>query len=285
MSIDLLPYGLLLLAILAGWKLSTPFSLSLLATATISGLLLNRLEYPAIIFIGLLGLLIWLPNKLQLKNFAQFFCLGIFLLLAVAMSNHLVPGFNNLSVFKKIQFSTDSAPFSMYLNFDKICVGLFIYLGYIKNNQNLTIDRIQLFFSIKTLSLLLVFILPAAIIIKYVRIDLKFPELGWLWILNNFFFVCLAEEALFRGFIQKHLSNLLPKQKYWPMVSVFVAAVLFGLAHYKGGLPYILLATAAGCFYGYAYQKTNRIESAIIVHFGLNLVHFLFFSYPAMIAR
>ena len=128
MIIDLLPYGLLLLAILVGWKLSTPFSLGLLAMATISGILLNRLEYPAIIFIGLLGLLIWLPNKIQLKNFAQFFCLGIFLLLAVAMSNHLVPGFNNLSIFKKIQFSTDSVPFSMYLNFDKICVGLFIYL-------------------------------------------------------------------------------------------------------------------------------------------------------------
>ena len=57
--------------------------------------------------IGRGGLLIWLPNKLQLKNFAQFFCLGIFLLLAVAMSNHLVPGFNNLSIFKKIQFSTE----------------------------------------------------------------------------------------------------------------------------------------------------------------------------------
>ncbi len=43
------------------------------------------------------------------------------------------------------------------------------------------------------------------------------------------------------------------------------------------------LATIAGLFYGYAYWKTNRLEASILVHFGLNLIHFVAFSYPALI--
>lgn len=61
-----------------------------------------------------------------------------------------------------------------------------------------------------------------------------------------------------------------------------VQAALFGVGHYKGGIPYVIFASIAGLFYGYAYDKTKRIESAVVVHFGLNLTHFLFFSYPAL---
>jgi membrane protease YdiL (CAAX protease family) len=47
-------------------------------------------------------------------------------------------------------------------------------------------------------------------------------------------------------------------------------------------LLYVVLSTVAGLFYGYAFWKTDRIQSSILVHFSVNLVHFLFFSYPAL---
>ena len=61
-----------------------------------------------------------------------------------------------------------------------------------------------------------------------------------------------------------------------------IVSILFGLMHYMGGIKYIFLATIAGIGYGWIYNKTQYIESAIASHFCLNLVHFIFFTYPLL---
>ena len=38
----------------------------------------------------------------------------------------------------------------------------------------------------------------------------------------------------------------------------------------------------AGTVFGYAYQKTQRIEASILCHFGVNTFHFIFLTYPAL---
>jgi membrane protease YdiL (CAAX protease family) len=207
----------------------------------------------------------------------------IFLFMAVALSHHMLPGFNNLIVFDKVQFSPDSAPFTMYLNFDKTVVGIFIYLFLLKKRESAWHKKDSLI-TINTFAILIASMLPLALATHYVRIDPKLPPQTWLWALNNLFFVCVAEESLFRGLIQGGLANLVPNIFRWKWLPLVVSSLLFGLDHYEGGLPYILLAAFAGVFYGYAYWKTNKIKSSIFVHFGLNLTHFLFFSYPSMIA-
>ncbi|HJD61852.1 MAG TPA: CPBP family intramembrane metalloprotease [Rickettsia endosymbiont of Columbicola hoogstraali] len=98
--------------------------------------------------------------------------------------------------------------------------------------------------------------------------------------INNFFFVCFSEEVFFRGFIQRTLQNLLPKQQ---MLAVIITTLIFGAMHYRGGLTYIALSSIGGFFNGYTYYKTNRILCTRIVHFALNLFHILLFTYPALI--
>ena len=132
------------------------------------------------------------------------------------------------------------------------------------------------------LGLLAAIMLPLALTTHYVRFDPKIASGAYLWILNNLFFVTFAEEALFRGFIQGGLSKLAARSNYSRWLPLIVSSLTFGLAHYQGGLPYIGLATIAGLFYGYTYDRTKRLEGAMLVHFGLNLVHFLFFSYPSL---
>ena len=117
-----------------------------------------------------------------------------------------------------------------------------------------------------------------AISASYVKFGIKFIPLFFLWALKNLFFVCVAEEALFRGFIQRNLETGLKNIKFGSMIALFIAAFLFGLAHYKGGVVYILLAFIAGIGYGFAYKKTKHIEASILTHFSLNAVHFLFFT-------
>jgi hypothetical protein len=116
----------------------------------------------------------------------------------------------------------------------------------------------------------------------YVRFDPKFPRESWLWITVNLCFTCVAEEALFRGFIQAQLARLWGNVVRGGWYALLVSAVLFGLAHAAGGPAYVTLATIAGVGYGWAYLRTGRIEASILTHFAVNATHFFGFTYPAL---
>jgi membrane protease YdiL (CAAX protease family) len=75
-----------------------------------------------------------------------------------------------------------------------------------------------------------------------------------------------VEETLFRGLLQTWIG--------W-----IPASILFGLGHLGGGWKLALLSLIAGLLYGRSYLK-GRIESAILLHFSVNLLHFLLFTYP-----
>jgi len=110
----------------------------------------------------------------------------------------------------------------------------------------------------------------------------KWTTLFFLFAPVNLFFTCLSEEAFFRGFVQHELARIGSRRALATGVALTIAAVLFGLAHFAGGLSYVLAATVAGLGYGWAYLRTQRIEGAMTVHFGVNAVHFLLFTYPAL---
>jgi uncharacterized protein len=280
-GLDLLPYIFLFLAVICS-RLHRQIDLVLVGAAVLSALALERVTAPGLIWISVLGISIWFSTVPTLSQAARRFALGIFTLVAIGMAGHLLPGFHNLKVYDKALFSEDALPFSMYLNFDKVLVGLFLCLFMIWPRQKEWIGKKDLLPTLSTWALLCLLILPVALLVQYVRFDPKLPPLWWLWSLNNLFFVCLAEEAFFRGFIQHGLVKLLPKQKLAPYLAILITAILFGFAHYQGGAAYIGLATIAGIFYGYAYYRTGKLEASMLVHFGLNLTHFLFFSYPAL---
>ncbi|MBK7842743.1 MAG: CPBP family intramembrane metalloprotease [Bdellovibrionales bacterium] len=290
-SVDvyLIPYLFLLLSIGFAWRSATRNALIAIAGAVASGLILQILEPLALVGIAALGLSIWVPHSKLIRGstggMSRFLSYGLFLILAVLMLNHLAPGFNNLRMIESLRFSEDSKPFTMYLNFDKTIVGIFILLFFLRKRreQSFTFKR-SFYLSVgRTLIALLSVLIPISLLTQYVRVDLKLPDQTWIWALNNLFFVCFAEEAFFRGFLQKGLTSLLPKTRSMSILSVTLAAAMFGLAHFKGGASYVLLSSIAGLFYGYIYQKTDRIESSILVHFGLNAIHFLFLSYPALV--
>src|ERR1019366_7743342 len=48
------------------------------------------------------------------------------LVLAAGLTLHRLPGFNNPRVISSVRFSADALPFTLYLNYDKKLVGLFI---------------------------------------------------------------------------------------------------------------------------------------------------------------
>jgi uncharacterized protein len=191
---------------------------------------------------------------------------------------HVLPGISNPVVLDSVRFAEDSVPFTMYLNVDKAFIGFFI-IFLLLPSQALTLNRPALRKTAFILGALIAVLMPTALLIKYVRFDPKFPESSWIWAANNLLFVCVPEGGFYRGLIQGGLRRKFPNLGF---AAVLLSASLFGLSHFQGGMAYVGLATIAGIFYGFAYDRTGSLLSAVLVHFLLNCVHFFLFSYPAI---
>ncbi|MCC8483156.1 MAG: CPBP family intramembrane metalloprotease [Rickettsia endosymbiont of Labidopullus appendiculatus] len=253
------------------WQLFLSISLVLSFVSNIASLF-------AILAILLFFYLVFSYHKSSTK--LKYVLWSLVLVLGLTLELHLIPGFDNLLVLDKIQFTPDALPFTLYLNLDKTIVGLIII--------GLTLDlastcsewKILLLQVSYRLPIILLVIIVLSIAFEYIKFTPKIPQNLWIWVINNLFFTCVAEEGLVRGFFQESLSQL--KYKYSGNIAILIPAAFFGVMHYSGGLKYVILATIAGVSYGWIYKVTKRIEASILAHFMLNLTHILFFTYPAI---
>ncbi|OBU16844.1 hypothetical protein AYY19_14480 [Photobacterium aquimaris] len=191
---------------------------------------------------------------------------------------HLYPGINNLLVLDQVNSGPLSRPFTLYFNLDKpmlIFALLLLVPNIVSNNQynwrSFSLSRSQISIIGGGLITLPLF----AWALQLVRPELTLPSWWWIFAMNNLIFTCVAEEVLFRGYIQGFLCK-----KLTPSIAIIIASVLFGLAHFSGGPLFIIIATLAGILYGLSYYWTRKITIAIVVHFAFNLLHLVFFTYP-----
>ena len=202
--------------------------------------------------------------------------------LSLLLGAHLLPGFQNLKVLDAMAVSTDGLPFTMYLNLDKTLVALGL-LGWCIPRLSTRQEWRQLLQFLLSRSLILlppIFILALAS--GKVHWDPKLPSYTLLWMLTNLLFVCTAEEAFFRGFLQQQLALLRKNRPLQQELPLALASLVYGLSHFAGGPLYVAFVTLAGLGYGWVYQKTGCIEASILLHFALNAAHFLLFTYPSL---
>jgi uncharacterized protein len=272
------PYILLAFSILLNWvnKSLVPF---FVVAATVIALATGRLNIIGVSGLIIMGGAFWLW-KIKFENkWSRLLSMLLFYCSSYLLFSHIYPGFNNFKYFDQYQFSVKSAPFNMFLNYDKPFIGVIVlyFLGINKDFINSVFFKVVI--GLTTASI--VVLLGPAIATSYIKWEPKVDFRILVWMLNNLIFVCVAEEVLFRRLIQKDLGEWLKnKTRHYGAISLICASLLFGLSHYKGGVLYIVLSTLAGLFYGYAYLKTDKIESSILVHFLLNTFHIIFFTYP-----
>lgn len=279
-------YGLLAAAIVAAWlkplrlnaKLTLPPWMAVFACACISGLLT--------------GLVLW-PGVLALAAFAVLACtakafkpglIRVALLvgtgwMTLALSVHKFAGFMNPSLVSDMRVSEGAPAFTHNLNFDTTAAGLILFAVFCVPARSRDEWR-DVFRQYPIILGTPLVVFAVGLALGYVKVDPKFVAYTPIFFMCNLLFTCVTEEAFFRGFIQEQLTTGMKHWRSGPYIALVVAALLFGIAHAKGGPLLIGLASLAGLGYGYAYLRSKRIEAAILTHFTLNALHFVAFTYP-----
>lgn len=272
------PGSLLFLAAALLWLPATRrWSLLPLAAAyawawTEGGIEPLALAWPALLFMAAMLVRPAAPPALRAAGHA------LFLTLAVLLFLHWLPGFHNPLVIPRAALTPDAVPFGMYLNLDKPLVAFWVILAAAPvmagANARATVGA-----ALAACAAAIAACLGLALLLGVVGWAPKWPASGWLWLVNNALLVTLAEEALFRGYVQQRLAHCWRGQRWGATAALAVAALLFGLAHYAGGWQWMLLAGIAGVGYGVAYRY-GGLAAAVLAHLGLNAAHYGLFTYP-----
>lgn len=281
----LITFGLLAISILAVWfhpikvgrRFMPPWVVFFIASIT-SGTVSGYLTWQAICGLGIFGMTAYAAKKYDANRVARNLLLLLTGGMALALSMHRFPGFSNPDLVT-MQLSPDALPFTHHANFDTTAAGL-ILLALFCNPVRGCAAWKEIFrraYPIAFTTLLCVF--SFAVILQYLAIDFKVVPYTAIYLITNLLFTCVTEEAFFRGFMQEQLTRAM-SWRFGAYVAALVSAVLFGLAHARGGPVLILLATIAGMGYAYAYLSIRRVEASIFTHFALNAVHFVAFTYP-----
>ncbi len=285
-----IPFLLLSLAVCLLWV--PPLSISgryvpawcpAFSAAVIAGLLSGALAPVAVLWLGMLCAMGWGTHIVD-QGWRSTTLTVLTAVAALVMSLHKLPGFHNPAVFVGFKLTLDATPFTLYFNFDKGAAGLVILASL---GPKLT--RIRAWPALLPTTLMAATItsavaIGAAVAVGFTRFEPKAPGTTLVFLLTNLLFTCVAEEAFFRGLIQARLTRLaeMSKRPWLKPVAIGLSAILFGLVHVSGGGPTMVFATLAGLGYAMVYERTSAIEAPILVHFALNTIHFLLFTYPSL---
>ncbi len=244
---------------------------------------LNFISYPSLLLIILFSLSCFFYKNSK-KTIIRFFLSLLIIFFAALPFSHVILSSKHITIFDGIRFSTISAPFWMGINIEKSICGIILAAFLLKISRSFSEWKTILKEFLPIYIILTLILLLPAFITGFIKYDFKLPDNMYLFIANNLLLTCLAEEVIFRGFLQKNIHDILAKtfkmSQAAPLVSITFTSLLFGILHFKSGFLMVIFAFIAGIGYGYAYQKSWKIETAILVHFGVNITHFIFFTYP-----
>lgn len=233
------------------------------------------LDGRALAFLVVLAIIAVIYCKFSCKSKILSITLEILLILtSVGLMLHVIPGFHNVKILDNVRAGPESSPFSMYYNFDKAIIPFVLLISmkslFIMNTRPNTRHWYWLVLVVAVPILLMI-----AVLLGGLKVEIHHPDWLFQFVLANIFFVSLAEEALFRGYLQQRLSSVFP-----PKLALMIVSLLFGALHYSGGNLLVIFATLAGLIYGLAWMLSGRLWVAVLFHVGLNLCHLLFFTYP-----
>jgi membrane protease YdiL (CAAX protease family) len=279
----LLPFALLLLAVFGLW-LGRALWMILLAAAVGAAYWTGAMNGLGGVWLALLAVLC--VAYANARGTAVRLLLGVSVfLLTLAMALLLLPGFPRTTLTAAVPLTPGALPYGIGLGFAKVAPAILL-LGLINTRRVISWSELGAVLARAAPIWLITVgaVIALTVGLGFTKFEPKWNSLFLLFAVTNLFFTCLSEEAFFRGFVQHELTQAgaRRKQAFMAPLAIALSAVLFGLIHFAGGWKYVLAGVVAGLGYALVYHRTQRIEAAMAAHFGLNAVHFLLFTYPAL---
>jgi len=260
-------------------------SIALFLVSSLLGMISSQIEWSFLLSLLILGACVFVFYSDTQKRYLKILLFFVIITISVLLFLHKIPGYNNWQVLPNVKLSDNSTNFSFWLNFDKPIIGflllLFAYqpIKKLAEWKSIFSKDCWLFYCCSILTLLVCGTISSYLVFDLKTIDYKFLL---IWSLKMLFFTVLVEELFFRFFIQNNIILSLSNFKNGKIYGLILSSFIFGIFHLPAGILFAVLAFVAGLFYGGIYLKTNRLESAIFLHFSINFIHLIFFSYPSL---
>ena len=202
--------------------------------------------------------------------------------LAFAMGIQALPGFHDAVFIDRLRLSADAAPMRLSLNFAPGAAGLILLTLFCRRIQSWRELSAVARSTAPVAAITTAVVMGLGLAVGYVRPDFKLPWITVAYLVKTLLYTAVLEQAFFCGIVQQGLmiAPFIAKRPALRWLPILVASVLFGVAHASAGPIFVMLAFVAGVGYSVAYALTRRVEAAIAVHFAVNAVHFVGFTYP-----
>lgn len=221
----------------------------------------------------------------DIRGLPRFVLFVIAVALSLGLMVRFFPGFTGWPILKDAMISEGAFPFSLYLNFSKPFMGIAVLaVGFpLISNPHEFGRVIKRALPLMIGGILIMIIL--ALFSGLIKFDPKLPKIFWFFLVQNLIFVCIIEEAFWRGFVQRECFRAFGEKGFAANVGcIVVTAFFFAALHWfwVSSIPFLALVFVAGIIYGAVYQYTKAIEASIVTHWLFNVTHFALFTYPAL---
>lgn len=202
-------------------------------------------------------------------------------ILALALALHRLPGFHNPVIWSDLRFSDGAAALTQYINYDKGAVGLLLLAIVAPRCRSLEEFRTACRQNWLPAMVIIIAVLALAMVIGLVRLDPKWSQYAVPFLIINLFFYLRRRRDVFPRILARPSQRGIGTVADWcsHCDSGFWSPVRRGPSWRWPSICGISVSLA-GIGYATVYARSKRIEPAILTHFGLNALHFLFFTYP-----
>lgn len=117
--------------------------------------------------------------------------------------------------------------------------------------------------------------LPEQVAVYFLKMTLQYPLYFSFALVTVILLAPIAEETLFRGFLQSYL-----RQKVGSKIAIFLTAFIFAFFHFSLGqgisnLPIVVSLFVFASFLGFLYEKERSLAAPIFLHMLFNAVNAL----------
>ena len=280
---NFITYGLLLFSIASVWLFKERrITYVSAALSVLCAYLSDSINIEASLVVTVYFMACLLFFKFEVSNWAKtalwliIFCLSTFMMQGVFL------GFKDWKILINETVSANAAAYTLNLDIAAAFTGLGLLLFGFKNISKKKVFIDSLTKAAPAMILCLVIIMLSALTVGIVQFEPKMPNFLLTWMLINLFVFSISQEMVFRYFLLGSLLDILEGYRFAGLFSMLVCSAIYLTYLMPLTLGYAVAAFIASMFFSYVFVKTRKVEMSIILHFMLNLMHILLFTYPML---